>query len=65
MGAPVSFVVKDLNLADDSPDVGRVCSVAGCDDDSLVNRVSFPVGRSLQLHIAIPGFQNEVGKQMR
>lgn len=33
------FVVRDLNVSEAAPDVGRVCSVAGCDPDSLLNQV--------------------------
>lgn len=33
------FVVRDLNVSEVAPDVGRVCSVAGCDPDSLLNQV--------------------------
>jgi hypothetical protein len=40
VGPPVMFVVQGLNLSRAVPDVARVCSVAGCDRDSLLNRVS-------------------------
>ncbi len=36
VGPPVMFVVRDLNV---SSDAGAVCSVAGCDSDSLLNQV--------------------------
>ncbi len=39
VGPPLFLVVKDLNLSTAAPDVDRVCSVAGCDDGSLVNQV--------------------------
>lgn len=42
VGPPVSFVVRNLKLEDswDRSDVPKVCSVAGCLDDSLLNRVA-------------------------
>jgi Niemann-Pick C1 protein len=42
VGPPVSFVVQNLKLEDDwdVSDVRKVCSVAGCLDDSLLNRVA-------------------------
>ena len=42
VGPPLFLVVRDLNLSAAAPDVGRVCSVAGCDDGSLVNQVRSP-----------------------
>ena len=39
VGPPLFLVVRDLNLSTAAPDVDRVCSVAGCDDGSLVNQV--------------------------
>lgn len=40
VGPPVMFVVQGLNVSEGAPDVGRVCSVAGCDPDSLLNQVA-------------------------
>ena len=40
VGPPVMFVVQGLNVSEGAPDVGRVCSVAGCDPDSLLNQAS-------------------------
>lgn len=42
VGPPVSFVVRGLNLSrsGDDPEVDKVCSVAGCEADSLLNRIS-------------------------
>ena len=40
VGPPLYFVVEDINVTRNSPDVDAICSVAGCDDDSFVNRVS-------------------------
>ena len=40
VGPPVMFVVQGLNVSEASPDVGSVCSVAGCDADSLLNQVA-------------------------
>ena len=37
------FVVEGLNVSEQAPDVDRVCSVAGCDPDSLLNQVP-PLG---------------------
>ena len=34
------IVVRDLNVSAAAPDVKRVCSVAGCERDSLLNRVA-------------------------
>ena len=31
--------VQDLNMSRHAPDVNRVCSIAGCDDTSLLNQV--------------------------
>jgi hypothetical protein len=39
VGPPVMFVVQDLNVSAAAPDVAAVCSVAGCDADSLLNQV--------------------------
>ena len=43
------FVVQGLNVSEASPDVGSVCSVAGCDADSLLNQAS-----RLLLRILLP-----------
>ncbi|PRW56197.1 Niemann-Pick C1 [Chlorella sorokiniana] len=40
VGPPVMFVVQDLNVSEAAPDVSRVCSVAGCDPDSLLNQIA-------------------------
>ena len=42
VGPPVSFVVRGLDLSrkSEDPQVAKVCSVAGCDADSLLNRIS-------------------------
>jgi len=40
VGPPLYFVVRHLNVSDASQDVERVCSTAGCDQDSLLNRAS-------------------------
>ncbi|KAI3436838.1 hypothetical protein D9Q98_006248 [Chlorella vulgaris] len=40
VGPPVMFVVGGLNVSAASPHVSRVCSVAGCDPDSLLNQVA-------------------------
>lgn len=39
VGPPVSFVVENLNISN-SREINKICSVAGCDDDSLLNRIS-------------------------
>jgi len=39
VGPPVSFVVENLNISH-SREINKICSVAGCDDDSLLNRIS-------------------------
>ncbi len=39
VGPPLFLVVGELNLSAAAPDVDRVCSVAHCNDDSLVNQV--------------------------
>lgn len=38
VGPPVMFVVNDLNVSEAAPDVNHICSVAGCDQDSLLNQ---------------------------
>lgn len=40
VGPPLYFVVRNLNVSEGAPDVGRICSVAGCDPGSLVSRVA-------------------------
>ncbi len=56
VGPPLFLVVRDLNLSTAAPDVDRVCSVAGCDDGSLVNQVSSQSCRAKRrphgLHVA-------------
>lgn len=39
VGPPLMLVVNHLNMSRHSPNVDRVCSTAGCQDDSLLNRV--------------------------
>jgi Niemann-Pick C1 protein len=39
VGPPLMLVVNNLNVSRDSGDVNSVCSIAGCQDDSLLNRV--------------------------
>ena len=38
VGPPVYLVVEGLNLSRAAPDINNVCSVSGCDDNSLVNQ---------------------------
>lgn len=38
VGPPLLFVLKDLNMSRSSPNVDAVCSISGCDDDSLLNQ---------------------------
>ena len=33
------FVVEGMRVAGNDSDVNRVCSIAGCDDDSMLNTV--------------------------
>ena len=40
VGAPLFLVVEHLNMSRSATDVNRTCSVAGCDDRSLMNQVS-------------------------
>ncbi|GIL73679.1 hypothetical protein Vretifemale_3814, partial [Volvox reticuliferus] len=40
VGPPLLFVVRDLDLDPAARQVERVCAVSGCDQDSLLNRVS-------------------------
>ena len=40
VGPPIIFVLQKMNVSESALDVPRVCSVAGCQDDSLLNRVS-------------------------
>lgn len=42
VGPPVMLVVRDLNLNDGSASINKVCSVSGCDPDSLLNKVWSP-----------------------
>ena len=58
IGPPLFLVVKDLNLSTASPDVDRVCSVAGCDDGSLVNQVCFRPWSSSALTTMLQGMAN-------
>lgn len=39
VGPPAMLVVQRLNVSEAAPDVDAVCSVAGCDQDSLLNQV--------------------------
>lgn len=40
VGPPLFLVVEALNVSRAAPDVNRTCSVAGCDDRSLMNQAS-------------------------
>ena len=39
VGPPLMFVVEDLNMSRQAPDVDALCSVAGCQDQSFLNQV--------------------------
>lgn len=39
IGAPVFFVVEDLNVSNDSEDIKKVCATTGCRPDSLVSQI--------------------------
>ncbi len=39
VGPPVMFVVEDMVVAGNASHVNRVCSISGCDDDSMLNQV--------------------------
>lgn len=39
VGPPLMFVVEDLNMSRQAPDVDALCSVAGCHDQSFLNQV--------------------------
>ena len=39
VGPPLMLVVRNLNISNAAPDVDRVCSIAGCNDTSLLNQV--------------------------
>ena len=54
VGPPVSFVVRELNLSSSAADVQHVCSVAGCADDSLLNRVAGAARRPWDSMLAGP-----------
>lgn len=47
VGPPLMLVVRDMNLSAQAPDVNRVCAVAGCDRDSLMNQVGLAGAWSL------------------
>lgn len=53
------LVVRDLNLNDSSASINKVCSVSGCDPDSLLNKVWSPhcgpkcEGQSLVVHVCV------------
>ncbi|KAL4535608.1 hypothetical protein Ndes2526A_g06428 [Nannochloris sp. 'desiccata'] len=53
VGPPVSFVVENLNISD-SREINKICSVAGCDDDSLLNRISQGARTPWQSSLASP-----------
>ena len=40
IGPPLYFVVPQIDMDPQSPDVNMVCSVSGCNDTSFVNEVS-------------------------
>lgn len=40
IGPPLYFVVPEIDMDPQSPDVDMVCSVSGCNDTSFVNEVS-------------------------
>lgn len=39
VGPPLFFVVKDLNVSIDAPDVSSVCAISGCAPNSMLNQV--------------------------
>lgn len=39
VGPPLMLVVEGMQVAGNDSDVNRVCSIAGCDDDSMLNMV--------------------------
>ena len=39
VGPPLLVMVNNLNISRDAPDINRVCSVSGCDTNSLLNQV--------------------------
>ena len=40
VGPPLLLVVNNLNVSREAPDINRVCSVSGCDPNSLLNQVA-------------------------
>ncbi|KAK9823955.1 hypothetical protein WJX72_006638 [[Myrmecia] bisecta] len=54
VGPPLMFVVKDLDMSADAPDVNAVCSVAGCSDTSFLNQVGNQARIPQQSYIAAP-----------
>lgn len=39
VGPPLYLVVSGVNVTAGAPDVNKLCSVAGCQQDSLMDRV--------------------------
>jgi Niemann-Pick C1 protein len=54
VGPPLFFVVQGLNMSRHAPDVNRVCSIAGCDDTSLLNQIERAAQQPSVSHIAAP-----------
>lgn len=53
VGAPVMFVVEDLDVSDNSRDINRTCGIAGCDHDSLVSQIDLAASIGAY-HLASP-----------
>ena len=47
VGPPLFFVVRGMNMSRHAPDTNRVCSISGCDDDSLLNQASSDSRRTI------------------
>ena len=49
VGPPLYFVVPDIHMDPDQPDINTICSVGGCNDDSFINEVQSHVPVDLSL----------------
>eukprot|EP00884_Botryococcus_braunii_P021148 jgi/Botrbrau1/7717/Bobra.0159s0149.1 len=54
VGPPLMLVVNNLNMSRETPDVNNVCSIAGCNDNSLLNRVASAARVPQSTYIATP-----------
>ena len=54
VGPPVMYAVRDMNISSGSEDIDAICGAAGCDDDSLVNRITAASLRPAETYVATP-----------